>query len=80
MRGRIKRIVDHGSIVRVYVQDSKCNTRVLNFDHRVFADWYAAATDYAGRRRLTNMWVRVEGNEFDGETISLPEERKMDLE
>ena len=80
MKGKIKRIIDHGTIVTVYVQDSNCRTRVVNFDHRMFRDWYEAAMDYTGKKNLTGMWVKVEGDQFDGEGISLPESRKMDLE
>lgn len=79
MKGKIKRIIDHGTIVTVYVQDSNCRTRAVNFDHRMFRDWYEAAMDYTGKKNLTGMWVSIEENRFGEETISLPESRKIDL-
>jgi hypothetical protein len=79
MKGKIRRIVDRGTTVMVYVQDSNCRSRAVTFDHRTFKNWYETAVDYTGREKLTGMWVSVEGDEFDGATISLPERRKMDL-
>lgn len=80
MKGKIKKITDHGTIVTIHVQDSNCRTRVASFDHRMFRHWYEAAIDYTGRENLTGMWVSIEGDQFDGEAISLPELRKMDLD
>ncbi len=79
MKGKIRRIINHGSAITVYVQDSNCRTKTVSFDHRTFRDWYEAAVDYTGRKSFTGMWVSIEENRFGEETISLPELRKIDL-
>lgn len=77
--GRIVDVTDHGTVVRMLLKDGKGRPYVVTFDHRMFWGWYENAVNYAGENNLTGMWVKVGGDRYDDETVSLPEIRKTDL-